>query len=946
MLKRKWSLFVLAFILCFSSIASAAGQKSDFKGHWAEQSIAAWKSKGLISGYKDGAFKPDTPVSRSEWIKWINASLGYTEQAEFSYKDVKKSDWFAGEVGKAVAAGYIDGDSAGEFMPGQPVTREQAAVMLQKTLWLPSEEGASFLDGKEMDKASLGAVGALQKQGLISGANGKFKPKSNLTRAEAVALLDRIVKASAIVIDKPGTIGPAEGQAYYPKSIVLNASGITLKNAKINGNLTVGSAVGDGDVFVDNVKVAGTTFVQGGGANSVHFKNTAMLTIVVDKQTGAVRIAVEGQSQIGTITVQSGANIESSDTASVNTVSLSDKLPADSYVRLSGTYSTVNVLAQSIIVDIPDGSIEDLNIDNDASDSTIKLQKEASVLNMILNAAAQILGEGSVAHAVINAEGVEMEKAPEKVTLGEDVKDDVQITVGGKTQTATEPPVQPPIVITPPSTPSDATAPSLSSVGPTTVTVGQAVYATSNEAGTIYLVKSSITHTSATYLELAVQNNDGIKLSNQAATAVTFQTTGLAIGSWKMVAADGTGNTSTPVAITILAANGDALAYRTYGVGYNSNIYIMFNKTIVNNMSSMDELKSRISFSTDNGATFIPLQSGDQLYMFSDTLNVRFANEFRGNGNILKVAANSLRDTDGNVLATDVMTPAVAEGVNLTLISPTTSPIKIEVGDNLIFSVDRAAMVYLVPQSTSGTQTVFDTAVANGSGKAIVVSAGDINQQLTFDTAGLQPGEYRLHVWNGESVSVSISVSPVLEFTQIAIYNRAPSEQDSVTVTGLTEGDVIKVFSSPGSAMLGSGTVASGQTSVTIGNLTLNDDTGMLFFTRTQVGKGESGLRGYGYSAANDPPVGVDNVTVALNGTQTSQTFSYPFAALATDSNETLQIVNAVSSNPDVATVTWNGAYGDVTISRGIATGTCTVKVTLKDGPGLLVDVIVTVTNS
>ncbi len=945
MFKRKWSLVVLAFIFCFSSFASASGQRSELKGHWAEPLITAWKSKGLINGYKDGSFKPDSPVTKSEWIKLINSSLGYAEQAEFSYKGVKKTDWFAGEVGKAVAAGYL-GNSLAEFLPDQPVTREEAAVMLQKALWLPSEESASFLDNKEIDTASLGAVGALQKQGLISGANGKFKPKSNLTRAEAVALLDKVLKASAITFDKPGTIGPTDGQAYYPKSIVVNAPGISLRNASINGDLTIGSAVGDGDVFVDNVKVAGTTFVRGGGANSVHFKNTAMVTIVVDKQTGDVRIAVEGQSQIGTITVQSGANIETANTASINTVSLSDKLPADSYVRLSGTYSTVNVLAQSIVVDIPDGSIEDLNIDEGASESTIKVQKEAAVLNMILNAAARILGEGKVGTAVINAEGIEMEKAPEQAKLGENVKEDVQVKIGGKTQPAKDAAVQPPIVVTPPSTPSDTTPPTVTTGSPRTLTVGQAVYAASNEAGTIYLVKSVIAHTSTTYLELAVQNGDGFKQSASAGNAVAFQTTGLPIGNWKLVAADGTGNTSSPVAITILAANGDGLAFRTHGIGYNSSIFMMFNKTIVNNMSDMAELKSRVSLSTDNGATFNALQSGDQLYISSETLFVVLANEFRGNGNILKVAANSLKDTSGNVLATDVMTPAIAEGVNLTMISPTTSPIHIDVGDGLTFSVDRATVVYLVPQSTSGTQTVYDAAVTDGLGKAIDVSSDDVNHPLTIDTAGLQPGDYRLHAWDGESVSVAISMSPPLEHTQIAIYNRAPSEKDSVTVTGLSEGDVIKVYSSPGSELLGSGTVASGQTSVTIGDLTLNDVSGVLYFTRTQPGKGESNEIGYGYSDANDPPVAQENVTVNLDSTTTSFSFTSPYAELATDSSESLRIANAVSSNTDIATVTWNGEYGEVTISRGSVAGTCTVTVTLKDTPGLLVDVVITVTNS
>jgi hypothetical protein len=39
---------------------------SDYAGHWAEQTIEQVKALGLMSGYPDGTFKPDAPLTRAE----------------------------------------------------------------------------------------------------------------------------------------------------------------------------------------------------------------------------------------------------------------------------------------------------------------------------------------------------------------------------------------------------------------------------------------------------------------------------------------------------------------------------------------------------------------------------------------------------------------------------------------------------------------------------------------------------------------------------------------------------------------------------------------------------------------------------------------------------------------------------------------------------------------
>lgn len=80
----------------------------DIPGHWAADTIAQWQQKGYISGYSDGSFRPDSSITRAEFIKIANRVLNLTDEADISFTDVQEGDWFCSEVKKAVAAGYKD----------------------------------------------------------------------------------------------------------------------------------------------------------------------------------------------------------------------------------------------------------------------------------------------------------------------------------------------------------------------------------------------------------------------------------------------------------------------------------------------------------------------------------------------------------------------------------------------------------------------------------------------------------------------------------------------------------------------------------------------------------------------------------------------------------------------------------------------------------------------
>lgn len=133
LLQRLLPLAMLAAML-LSAVPAAAAFR-DTTGHWAEKTLDEWQDEGLIDGYGDGSFQPNGTVTRAEFIKLVNRTLGFTAESEISFSDVTERDWFHAEVAKAVTAGYAQG-SGGLFRPNQPVTRAEAAAMLARAAGL------------------------------------------------------------------------------------------------------------------------------------------------------------------------------------------------------------------------------------------------------------------------------------------------------------------------------------------------------------------------------------------------------------------------------------------------------------------------------------------------------------------------------------------------------------------------------------------------------------------------------------------------------------------------------------------------------------------------------------------------------------------------------------------------------------------------------------------
>ncbi|MBB6729589.1 S-layer homology domain-containing protein [Cohnella zeiphila] len=187
-----------------SAPAAAAGLPfDDISSSFAKQEIVSLYEQGLLNGVAPRAFRPNSPVTRSEFASLLVRLFGLetVNSAIPTYRDTPVAAWYYGSVEAASQLGLIEGMSGGVFAPNGSVTREQAAVILARALKLqvPSSASLSDRDAAMVSSWAVGSVQAVEAAGLMSGDAGKFRPKDALSRAEIAVLLSRVEENGAYV---------------------------------------------------------------------------------------------------------------------------------------------------------------------------------------------------------------------------------------------------------------------------------------------------------------------------------------------------------------------------------------------------------------------------------------------------------------------------------------------------------------------------------------------------------------------------------------------------------------------------------------------------------------------------------------------------------------------------------------------------------------------------
>ncbi|MGE5390160.1 MAG: InlB B-repeat-containing protein [Deltaproteobacteria bacterium] len=417
--------FLLLAIWIILTPAAEAAVYIDIANHWAKADIEFVSGQGIIAGYSDNTFRPGQNVTRAEYMAMINRTFKLTAAVPNTFSDVNAGDWFADDIGKAMAAGYVSGYSDGTIRPGQSITRQEAAVMIAKILGIASGAQGSvsrYKDQNSIDSWSRDAVAAVVARGYMGGyPDNTFRPKSFIKRAEAAVVM-RAVYSSRLTVstpvepvtpvrngetyDEPGTFGPASGTERISGDVSIGASGVILRNSLVTGDLVIGSSVGDGTVRLSNVTVQGSMTVEGGGSHSVVLENCSIADLIVDKD--GVRILTTGSTNINNTRLQGEAILEESSLSGngFQRVLISSSTGRGDDVELNGSFSSVSVSAP---VDIA-------------------LSTGSRITNLTLNAAASVTGSGSITTAYINAAGVSIAQTPDDIVI----KDNITSNIGGR----------------------------------------------------------------------------------------------------------------------------------------------------------------------------------------------------------------------------------------------------------------------------------------------------------------------------------------------------------------------------------------------------------------------------------------------------------------------------------------------------------------------------------
>ncbi len=178
---------------------------ADIQNHWAKNDIEILASKLVISGKGKNLYEPQSKVTRAEFATLLVRALGLTEIGtnRQRFADVS-SQWFAGAVNSAAAAGLISGYNDGTFRPNANITREEMASMVTRALALagydfeidqPDDLLNRFGDSREIRDWSKTAVAKAVKAGIVNGnEQAEFLPGAKASRAEAAVMVLRTLR--------------------------------------------------------------------------------------------------------------------------------------------------------------------------------------------------------------------------------------------------------------------------------------------------------------------------------------------------------------------------------------------------------------------------------------------------------------------------------------------------------------------------------------------------------------------------------------------------------------------------------------------------------------------------------------------------------------------------------------------------------------------------------
>ncbi|MGI9952054.1 S-layer homology domain-containing protein [Moorellaceae bacterium AZ2] len=179
---------------------------ADTAGHWAQKDVETMAGLGIARGVGGDKFNPNASITRAEFLAFLIRTLNLGEKTDVGphFADVSRDSWYYGVVETAYGAGLASGYGDGTFKPERPVTREEIAAWLDRAAAY-AEHGidaageveallGAFSDSHAVSTWARESVAGALKAGVLRGrTEGKLDPLAAATRAEALVMLKRLL---------------------------------------------------------------------------------------------------------------------------------------------------------------------------------------------------------------------------------------------------------------------------------------------------------------------------------------------------------------------------------------------------------------------------------------------------------------------------------------------------------------------------------------------------------------------------------------------------------------------------------------------------------------------------------------------------------------------------------------------------------------------------------
>lgn len=187
-------------------------------GYWAAPFIQELAARGVIVGFPDGTFRPEDPVTRTQFAAMINQAFNRPPiRPSVNFQDVPPNYWGRAAIEKAYTSGFMAGYPGNLFRPNENIPRAQVLVSLSSGLGFATNKpidpllNATFADASTIPGyARSGVAAATERQVVVNFPDVRtLNPNREATRAEVAAFVYQALVAlgQAAAIPSPYIVG-------------------------------------------------------------------------------------------------------------------------------------------------------------------------------------------------------------------------------------------------------------------------------------------------------------------------------------------------------------------------------------------------------------------------------------------------------------------------------------------------------------------------------------------------------------------------------------------------------------------------------------------------------------------------------------------------------------------------------------------------------------------